>query len=238
MTREIFSMVKQPIKTYYERFIRIYMESELAFKISSLTENELSNPISSHSMNGDSLSERLSEICKSKKVLEFGSGGSTILLAAIVEKLISIESDKKFAAQVNRKLESLNYKSKASVIYANIGPTKSFGQPFSFLSPIFKHRYKNYARVFDNLDKQFEPDIVFVDGRFRVWCSIQACKKLESNFTLIIDDYFDRKEYHEIENFLGPAKVFCDNTAYFDVQTEEIDKSVFNNLEYYSCDYR
>ena len=231
-------MVKQLIKTYYERFIRIYTESELAFKISSLTQNELSNPISSHSMNGDSLSAKLSEICKSKKVLEFGSGGSTILLAANAEKLISIESDKKFAAQVNRKLESLNYKSKASVIYVNIGPTKSFGQPFSFLSPIFKYRYKNYVRVFDNLGMQFKPDIVFVDGRFRVWCSIQACKTLEHNFILIVDDYFDRKEYHEIENFLGPAKVFSENTAYFEVQIGSIDKNIFNNLDYYMHDYR
>ena len=231
-------MVKQLIKTYFKRIVRIYMESELAFKISSLTQNELSNSISSHSMNGDSLSTRLSEICKYKKVLEFGSGGSTILLAEIAEKLVSVESDKKFAAQVNRKIESLNYTSKARVIYANIGPTKSFGQPFSFLSPIFKYRYKNYVSVFDNLDMQFKPDIVFVDGRFRVWCSIQACKTLKHNFILIVDDYFDRKEYHEIENFLGSAKVFSENTAYFEVQTESIDKNVFNNLDYYMHDYR
>jgi hypothetical protein len=170
-------------------------------------------------------------------VLEFGSGGSTLLLAEFAEQLISIESDKKFAAQLNKRLEDLNY-SKASVIYANIGPTKSFGQPISCLAPIFKKKYMNYARIFDNLDSQFNPDVVFVDGRFRVWCSIQACQKLDQNFILIVDDYFDRTEYHEIEKFLGPAKMFSENTAYFEVQPKSINKSIFDALEYYSLDYR
>ena len=58
------------------------------------------------------------------------------------------------------------------------------------------------------------------------------------DFILIVDDYFDRKEYHEIENFLGPAKVFSENTAYFEVQIGSIDKNIFNNLDYYMYDYR
>jgi hypothetical protein len=225
-------------KAYFEKIMRIYKESELAFKIQHLAQNELPILISANSMNGNVLSIKLSEVCRSKKVLEFGSGGSTLLLAEFAEQLISVESDKKFASQVNKRLENLNYNSKASVIYANIGPTKSFGQPISCLAPIFKNKYKNYAGIFDNLDSQFNPDVVFVDGRFRVWCSIQACQKLEQNFILIVDDYFDRTEYHEIENFLGQAKIFSENTAYFEVQPKSINNRIFDTLDYYSLDYR
>jgi len=231
-------MAELPLKVYIERAIRFYKESELAFKIQSLFQNELPNVISANSMNGNALSIKLSEVCKFKTVLEFGSGGSTLLFAECAKKLISVESDKKFASLVNKRLKNLNYSSRASVIYANIGPTKSFGQPISCLAPLFKNKYMNYARIFDNLDSQFNPDIVFVDGRFRVWCSIQACQKLEKDFILIVDDYFNRTEYYEIENFLGPAKVFSENTAYFEVQPKSINNSVFDNLDYYSRDFR
>jgi hypothetical protein len=231
-------MAELPLKAYIERVMRFYKESELAFKIQSLVQNELPYIISSNSMNGNALSLKLSEVCKFKKVLEFGSGGSTLLLAEIAEKLISVESDKKYASQVNKRLKNLNYHSKASVIYANIGPTKSFGQPFLFLRPIFKRRYKNYVKIFSNLESYFRPDIVFVDGRFRVWCSIRACQSAKNDFLLIIDDYFDRPEYHVVEKILGSAKVFSENTAFFEVRPNSLNWDHSNNFLEYASDYR
>ena len=231
-------MHSRPKNRYKGKLLRAWKRSEWSFKIQSFFARSL--PISQldSSMNGDLLSSRLTEVCKSKKVVEFGSGGSTILLAEVSSELISIESDKRFATLVNERLAILRYQSHAFVKYANIGPTKSFGQPFMFLKPIFKYRYKNYVKIFDSLESYFQPDIVFVDGRFRVYCSIRACQEIKNDFLLIIDDYFDRPEYHEIEKILGSANIFSENTAYFQVRPESLTWGDSSNFLAYRHDYR
>jgi hypothetical protein len=195
--------------------------------------------LDSSSLNGSALDLRLLMECKSKIVLEFGSGGSTLLLAASARRIVSIESDKKFAKIMNGEIEKRNLQTKATVLYANIGPTKSYGQPIIFLQSIYKYKYKNYIETYFRLNKgELQPQVVFIDGRFRVWCAVECCKRLKHNFTLIIDDYFNRPEYHIIENLIGSALPFSGNTALFRVKIDQLDLAGLNMDTKYKLDFR
>lgn len=182
---------------------------------------------------------KLLEECKKKIVLEFGSGGSTLLFASCAKKVVSIESDKKCSEIVNNEIIKLNLQAKAMVLYSNIGPTKSFGQPIEFLKPLYKFKYKNYIETYFRRDREvLEPQVVFIDGRFRVWCAIECCKRIKHNFTIILDDYFSRPEYHILEKLIGPALPFSGDTAKFRINMDQLDLAALCLDEKYEKDFR
>ena len=191
------------------------------------------------SMNGSALGIKLVEECKSKIVLEFGSGGSTLLLASCARKVVSIESDKKFFKIMNNEIKKRNLQAKATVLYSNIGPTKSYGQPIVFLKPLYKHKYKSYIENYYGLyGEVLEPQVVFIDGRFRVWCAVECCKRIKHNFTLIVDDYFSRPEYHIIEKLIGYALPFSGDTAIFRVKIDQLNLTALCIDKKYEKDFR
>jgi hypothetical protein len=191
------------------------------------------------SMNGRDLNLKLLEECEKKTVLEFGSGGSTLFFASCAEKVVSIESDKKYSEIVNNEIIKRNLQAKAMVLYSNIGPTKSFGQPIEFLKPLYKFKYKNYIESYFRSDREvLEPQVVFIDGRFRVWCAIECCKRIKHNFTIILDDYFSRPEYHILEKLIGPALPFSGDTAMFRINTDQLDLEALCLDEKYEKDFR
>jgi hypothetical protein len=191
------------------------------------------------SMNGETLTKSLAQITKSKCVLEFGAGSSTLLFAQSAKEVFSVESDRQFASHVEEELRMCGLSSKAQILYANIGITKSYGQPVKFLKLFYKHRYRQYTNIFfDNSSFAFNPEIVFIDGRFRVWCALQSCARIQNDFLLIFDDYFSRSEYHVIESLLGPARRFSGDTAIFDVKKGHVKSNDLANLKSYQNDFR
>jgi len=193
--------------------------------------------LSGDSMSGSELSRKLELECKSKDVLEFGSGGSTLLFAKFARRVVSVESDKQFLNHVQTSLERSNLDNNVKLIYANIGLIKSFGQPIQIFRYFYKSRYKSYTTVcFDQIESDFKPEIVFIDGRFRAWCAIQSALKIQNDFMIIFDDYFDRGEYHLIESVLGSPKRYCGNTAIFNIERSVIQYNFdLGKLEF---DYR
>ncbi len=82
------------------------------------------------------------------------------------------------------------------------------------------------------------PDLVLVDGRFRVACALTAIKNLydKFDFEILFDDYADREFYHAIEEFAclhdmhGRMAVFKQKL----VSMEDLDAAI----ERFSADYR
>ena len=62
------------------------------------------------------------------------------------------------------------------------------------------------------------PDVVLVDGRFRVACFLTSLIEAVENTIIIFDDYADRHHYHVVERFLKPFKC-CGRQAFFRVQS-------------------
>lgn len=130
-----------------------------------------------------------------KIYLEYGSGNSTLLAKKLKKNFISIEADKSF-------FNYLKYKKKIDEIkYIDIGPTKYFSYPilpfFLIKNKIVK--YSNYIKKIV-LDKKKIPDLILLDGRYRVYTLINILNylltnKINQKITIIIDDYEKRENY-------------------------------------------
>lgn len=146
------------------------------------------------------------QLAKARNYLEYGSGGSTILANQMVTNLVSVDSDASFLADVRRKLEENDRRAMAKLIHVNIGLTQHWGMPV-FTKPTRRRvrRWEQYAkapwRYFRTIGQQ--PDLVLVDGRFRVACVLESLLSLSplSETQILLDDYVGRPYYTVVEKY-------------------------------------
>lgn len=127
------------------------------------------------------------------RVLEWGSGSSTLLIAENVKEIISIEHQKKWFDTVNeKKTDNIKiYLKEPNLPYAEGGHDGTYEE------------FKDYCDFPLNLGYF---DIILIDGRARVSCAYN-CLKISHENTLIFIHDFNRVEYQEINNFL--EKISC-----------------------------
>jgi hypothetical protein len=131
---------------------------------------------------------------EAKVILEYGSGGSTVLGAELGKRIISVESDKAWADRLTQRLAA--FSAMAEVHHVDIGPTEKWGMSSR---PRFHVRYHRYPlSVWDRPDLG-DPDIVLLDGRFRAACLVAVMLRARRPTTVLIDDYIDRPYYHRVE---------------------------------------
>ena len=119
--------------------------------------------------------------------LEYGSGGSTVLAFQLGKPLISIDSD----------------------IPVDIGLTGRWGTPF-FKWPTRSRlrKWRNYPNAPWQIMESEVPDLIMIDGRFRVCCALTTIKKMShENYMMLIDDYAARPNYHVVERFAELEKM-------------------------------
>lgn len=127
-------------------------------------------------------------------ILEYGSGGSTVLAAQLGRTVFSVESDKDWAKRMTSHVAGIS--DKARVHWADIGPTGPWGAPAR--SRDFR-KFHGYAlSVWDRPDFQ-EPDLVLIDGRFRSSCLVAVMLRTKKPVTVLFDDYRKRGYYHGVE---------------------------------------
>ena len=234
------SLRKCKIKILSRNILKIFLiispSDELYFMVRRLFKDPWVSP---NSMSGNEVSSELVKLCTNKNVLEFGSGGSTLLIGKVSKRLISIESDQKFARKMRKLIETMGLNN-TQLIYANIGPTKSFGQPIEFISFFFRRKYQHYTGDLHNsiIDDEQLANVVFVDGRFRVWCAIECIRSFTNDFTLVFDDYLSRPEYQSLSNVLGNPYQIIGDTAFFFVGAGSIKKEELLIFEVYKYDFR
>ena len=170
--------------------------------------------------------------------LEYGTGGSTIQAARKGKPFIAVDSDMDFVNAVKKKIGKLG--SDQNLINIDIGVTGLWGVPV-FKKPT-KSRLAKWRRYpslpWTLITAQRVPDLILVDGRFRVSCALTCIKNMRdrSNFTLLIDDYKERPNYHIVERFaqlnalVGRMAVF--NKASFNAN--DLDQE----LQSHSSDWR
>jgi len=138
---------------------------------------------------------------KSKRYFEFGSGGSTKLAIRNHIEVHGVESDKFWVETLKQETGLL-----CKIEYVDIGPTKELGYP---VDNTHRDKFPRYSQAIMQHDKAF--DLILVDGRFRVACTLNAIKhtleKRESrNETIIfIHDFWERSDYHVVLEFLDPV---------------------------------
>lgn len=114
-----------------------------------------------------------------------------------------VESDKFWVDTLHKEAGPL-----CKVDYVDIGPTKAWGYP---VDDTHKEKFTDYSEAILKHDRAF--DLILVDGRFRVACTLNAIKhtlKKQQNpaDTLIyIHDFWDRADYHVVLEFLDTEQV-------------------------------
>lgn len=169
---------------------------------------------------------------KSNFYVEYGSGGSTIAAAKLGKNFASYESSEKFLKLVSKKIIQLGKFDHQCMDLKSIyfGPTRTWGIPFPYaLSKfIFRKGMQKYSNPHWEKTKQF-PDLILIDGRFRVACALKAIKSLKNqdNWVLIVDDYLGREEYKIIEEF-SDLDAIIGTTAFFSKKlfSKDIDKAI------------
>ena len=138
-----------------------------------------------------------------RAILEYGSGGSTVVAAEMAGKyVLSVESDRDWAMQLQLYLDDANPPSPATVWHVDIGETGDWGRPRDHRA---WRQFPNYALGI--WDEPFfrHPDVILIDGRFRAACLMAALLRVERPVRVLFDDYFDRDRYHVVEEVIRPS---------------------------------
>lgn len=111
-----------------------------------------------------------------RRYAEFGTGGSTLLaVRAPFDTIVGVESDPDWAGKVREEPEVAEALAagRASILHADIGQTGAWGAPVERDKP---QKWPNYIAAMwtEWARRQAFPDLVLVDGRFRVACALSV----------------------------------------------------------------
>lgn len=132
-------------------------------------------------------------------MLEYGVGGSTILAAECnIASLYSLDSDAAWLAKVASQAPVANMieAGRAKLVHADIGPVGKWGKPYNYSYVL---RWPSYAKR--PWQDGFKPDLVLIDGRFRVSCILQALKNGGPDLKIAVHDFWKRRNYHCVLRF-------------------------------------
>lgn len=179
----------------------------------------------------------IKSISDSKYYLEFGSGGSTFLALTQTDIpfVVSVESDMDWLNHL-RKWNCIvdNEKSnRLCFLHVNIGKTGNWGVPTEMDK---KDLFPNYSMAPFATDKKTKFDAIFIDGRFRVACTMQAILNSDKNTKILMHDYTARPHYHVILQFLDIVDVI-DTMVLFKLKDNISKKSVLDMYDKYKYDF-
>lgn len=135
-------------------------------------------------------------------ILEYGSGGSTVLASDMGKTVFSVESDKGWLAQMQLWFDGQKPKGRVVLHHGDIGPTGKWGMP---KAPRSFRNWPRYAlSVWERPDFE-QPDVVLVDGRFRPACLMATAFRTRRPVRVFFDDYAGRPSYHAVEEMFRPV---------------------------------
>jgi hypothetical protein len=169
----------------------------------------------------------LDKLKKSNSYFEYGSGRSTLVAKKLKKSFISIESDRSF----------FNYLKKFNIKNIRL---IDFGWVYFFSVPIFffmkkKKLSKIANRYSDSIFLSFKkiPDLILIDGRYRVLCALKVyffLKKYKKERTLVIlDDFKNREKDYSIVKKMFHIKMI-DRLAVMNIKTNFLCKKNLINI--------
>lgn len=167
---------------------------------------------------------------KAKAILEYGSGGSTAYAACHSRApIVSIESDAAWAAKLIDTLTRAGVmRADVDIRHANIGKTREWGMPATHND---WRRYWAYPMGFWLGEGRFDPDLVLIDGRFRLGCFLATILNTRKPVTVLWDDYVGRENslYAMAEQWFPVAET-RGRMVRFDVTPRSYDNAQFSAM--------
>lgn len=147
---------------------------------------------------------------QSKVYFEYGCGKSTIWCSHNIQgKIFSVDTSKKWVQNVKSKAGSKNV---PQLRWVDCGSISDWGTPTGYS---LRQNFKEYiAGPFQMTSES--PDLVLIDGRFRVACFLNSLLKSSPGTRIIFDDYTERTKYHIVEELCEKPSL-CGRQAIFTV---------------------
>lgn len=166
---------------------------------------------------------------KSKTYVEYGSGGSTCLACKTecIEHITTIESNDNWVNKIKQDDSVKQRLEKGSIVFIVID---ILGNPHFWGFPINNTKKENWPLYSQAIrtTSNTPPDMILIDGRFRVACAIQAFLLSDATTMILIHDYENRSHYHIVLEFLDVVEkvdtlvVFRKRTDIDDIRLEQI----------------
>jgi hypothetical protein len=131
---------------------------------------------------------------------EYGCGKSTKwVLNNTSSQVIVVDTSSDWIAEV--KNDNRKNNARLNIHYSDLGELKEWGRPASYL------KHNNFSDYTDYIWSQKDkPDVILVDGRFRVCCFLTSLKFAKEGTKIIFDDYTNRAYYHFVEKYVPRIK--------------------------------
>lgn len=150
--------------------------------------------------------------------LEYGSGMSTILAMNFCSNIVSVDNHQKWYETVRSyiaELKKLPFYEKINVYhqFVDTGKVGDWGMPLD------ESGWKNYHKyVLAPWKIAFkygiQPDIILIDGRWRVSSFLVSLYFANKGATILFHDYTNRPHYHIVEEYIKPIEII-DTMAIF-----------------------
>ena len=145
-------------------------------------------------------------------------------------KVIAVDTSGEWVKNIQNDNKSNN--SRLDIHHSNLGDVGSWGYPTTYMRQNFFTDYTDY--LWNQIEK---PNVVLIDGRFRVCCFLTSLKFAEEGTQILFDDYIIRAHYHFVEKYLSPIKE-CGRQCLFivppknNINLKELDKDInsFRNV--------
>jgi hypothetical protein len=159
------------------------------------------------------------------QLVEYGSGGSTLLALRLARRVISVEADGGWIERLSTHPSIAEALATGTLrfLQVDIGPVGAWSKP---LDPSTSARWPAYAAapwrllqaegrlpqhprgIWRHLGRAppAAPGgwVVLVDGRFRVACALQAALWIGPGDVVLVHDFWSRKPYHVLLDYLLP----------------------------------
>ena len=128
-----------------------------------------------------------------------------LALSLGVPNIYSVESDQAWLEGIKSAKEQAEnpYNGLHVCKWVDIGTTGDWGYPTTTTNHMHYWKYPFSAWLSEEMINR--PDLVLIDGRFRIACLLATIMYAKSKTTVLFDDYFDRPWYHFIEDIIKPA---------------------------------
>jgi hypothetical protein len=132
---------------------------------------------------------------RASSILEYGSGGSTIIAAECnAPAIYSIDSDLRWIDRLRQEppVAQLVTQGRARLVHVDIGPVGRWGKP---RSKLHAWKWPRYARR-PWLESEMRPDLVFIDGLFRTSCLLETLRHAPAGAKIMMHDFSMRSRSH------------------------------------------
>jgi len=146
---------------------------------------------------------------------EYGVGKSTIWVSSNTSaSILAVDSSREWIEEIK---SVTNQSERVQIEWVDLGELGNWGRPLTYKKRDF---FYDYVRSIWSRDQA--PELVLIDGRFRVSCFLYSLITGKPGTRIFFDDYVSRPHYHVIEEFVSPIET-CGRQGLF-VIPERLDR--------------